>query len=73
MKKGGVNHVLVSILMQGGGNTVTPRDGFLNTNHILPYDDDRCRKDYSTITAADVTTANVQDNPMYVPLTSPSS
>ena len=54
--------------MQGGVIVIPRKNGYLDTNYIYMYNS---RRSYSTsITAADVTTANVQDNQMYIPLTS---
>ena len=52
-----------------GGDIAIPKDGFLDTNYILH----RTTGEIVLPLTADVTTANVPDNKMYVPLTSSSS
>ncbi len=54
--------------MQGGGAIVIPRDGCLDELHLTST-----TGDLIISLTADVTTANVQDNQLYVPLTSSSS
>ena len=61
--------VLALIQMQDGA-IVIPNDGFSDTNYIETWYNRRACAGPLT---ADVTTANVQDNQMYVPLTSSSS
>ncbi len=67
MKKG-IVPALALIQMQGGA-IVIPKDGYLDINYILHVQQARLVVPLT----ADVTTANVQDNQMYVPLTSSSS
>ena len=53
--------------MHGGGDTVIPKDGSLDINYIYNI---YSRRVCGTSITADVTTANVPDNRMYIPLTS---
>jgi hypothetical protein len=55
--------------MHGGGDTVIPKDGSLDINYIYNI---YSRRVCGTSITADVTTANVPDNRMYIPLTSSS-
>ena len=64
----GKYHVLASIQVQGG-DIVIPKDGFSDTNYILHLQ----QESLVLPLTADVTTANVPDNRMYVSLTFPSS
>ena len=62
----GIYLTLASIQMQDG-DTAIPRDGFLDTNYILHHQS--AGGEHLVVPlAADVTTANVPDNKMYVSL-----
>ena len=55
-----------------GGDTVTQKDGSLDTNCIYTSTTAAAAGNLTVPLTADVTTANVQDNQMYVTLTSSS-
>ena len=57
--------------MHGGDTVIPKKDGFLDTNYTLTSTTGE--GDLVVPLTADVTTANVPDNKMYVPLTSSSS
>ena len=58
--------------MQGGAIAIQ-KDGFLDINYILHHQQQQQQGRSIVPLTADVTTANVPDNKMYIPLTSSSS
>ena len=71
-KKGVVPCPGIDTDAQWGTIVIPRRDGFSDTNYILHRQLRRCRKIVVPLTA-DVTTVNIPDNQIYVPLTSLSS